>query len=353
MPGTASIEETVGQAQPTGAEFAGTPLAVRLPNWVGDVCMALPTLACLRSWGFDLHCFGRGWAADLLAGLPYAVGKLPTGTFAAAAAIKACGARRGVLFTNSFGSAWQMWWASVRAVGYRNEFRSFMLAEPVQGVPGGHEVEAFWRLGQVFVHTLPGKTAGPERRASTTYQHGEPLATPPPARLDLRLADRHRAEAAAALTGANVGGPYTVICPLATGLVRGRSKQWPSFPLLCRLVVESGGTSVACPGPGEKDACAALVPGARLLPGLGLGAYAAVLAGAQRVVANDSGPMHLAAAVDAPVLGIFGVSDPGRTRPWSATGRTIGDSRGWPTAEAVWAELARLPQRSGGGERKA
>jgi heptosyltransferase II len=60
-----------------------------------------------------------------------------------------------------------------------------------------------------------------------------------------------------------------------------------------------------------------------------------VMRGASLVVANDSGPMHLAAAVDAPVLGIFGNGEPGRTHPWGSTGRWVGSPGRWPSLEAV------------------
>ncbi len=92
---------------------------------------------------------------------------------------------------------------------------------------------------------------------------------------------------------------------------------------------------VACPGPGEQAAMRAVSPHIRLLPDLGLGAYAAVCRNAHVVVANDSGPMHIAAAVDARVIGIFGVGDPGRTAPWGLRAHTIGSSAGWPDIVTV------------------
>ncbi len=103
------------------ATAAGQRVVVRLPNWVGDVCMALPALAALQAQGLDLHCFGKAWAGDLLAGLPYRVHRLPKGLFAAAAALRAVGAQRALCLTNSFGSALQLRLAGLRAVGYRKE----------------------------------------------------------------------------------------------------------------------------------------------------------------------------------------------------------------------------------------
>ncbi len=298
-------------------------LVVRLPNWVGDVCMALPALTALAERGVELHLVGKGWAGDLLAAHGWPVTRLPGGLRAAATTIRALGIPRGLLLTNSFASAVHFRLGGVRAVGYRREGRTLLLGRGVPRPTGGHEVEAFWRLAQEVAVWL----ALP------------PLPAEPPTSLGLRLTEAHQVAAAAALQQVNVHSPYLVLCPLAAGMFNGRSKIWPSFPPLARLLVERGMPLVACPGPGEEAACADALPGARLLPGLGLGAYAAVCAGALHTIANDSGPMHLAAAVDAPVLGIFGITDPVRTRPWSARGRAVGGADGWPTVTTVAATL--------------
>lgn len=298
--------------------MSAVPLAVRLPNWVGDVCMALPALGLLQSHGHDLRLFGRGWACDLLAGHPWRVEKLEKGWRPAARQLSGSGARRMLLLANSFSSAWQARWAGLAATGYRGDLRSWLLAEAVERPGPQHEVEAFWRLAARFAPGAP---------------------TRPPPVLGLVLHDRHCAQAELALRQAGVTGPFRVLAPLAAGKIGGRSKVWPGFPLLCRLLCESGGTVVACPGPGEEDATRAALPGAALLPGLGLGAYAAVCRRSQGVVANDSGPMHLAAAAGAPVLGVFGVGDPSRTRPWSPRARVVGSGQGWPGVEEVVAAL--------------
>lgn len=295
------------------------PLAVRLPNWVGDVCMALPALDLLRTQGFAVVAFGRPWAADLLAGLHLDVRTLPSGHRAAAAALRAAGCRRGLLLTNSFGSALAMRLAGLRATGYAGDGRRLLLGQAVRR-GSCHEVEAFWRLACAVAQT-----------------HG-----PVPRRLGLPLTDSHRAQAAAALVQAKMPSRFIVLSPLAVGTAEGQPKEWPRFAALCRRLVARGDTVVACPGPGEADRCRAALPGATVLEGLGLGAYAAVLARAAGVVANDSGPLHLAAAVGAPVLGIFGVSDPARTRPWGPNGQVVGDGRGWPAVESVWQAVVRL-----------
>jgi heptosyltransferase-2 len=315
----------MGRADPAPSattEGASLPLLVRLPNWVGDVCMALPALRGLEAAGFEPRLAGRRWAADLLAGHGWALTPLPSGIRAAARALREAGApRRGLLLTNSFGSALALRLAGVSALGHRNEGRSLLLGHAIARAGALHEVEVFWRLAARTAAWL-GRPALPES---------------PPQALGLRLTDAHRAAARVALARAGLDPQvrYAVVAPLAAGTTGGLSKAWSGFDALERGLRDAGLATVCCPGPGEDAAARAAVPGATLLHGLGLGAYAAVCAGARVTVANDSGPMHLAAAVDAPVVGVFGPGDPRRTGPWSARARAIGGGGRWPTTKEV------------------
>jgi heptosyltransferase-2 len=304
----------------------GVPLLVRLPNWVGDVCMALPALRALAAQGADLTLVGRGWAADLLAGHGWPVLALPRGVRDAARVVRATGIGRGLLLTNSLSSAAVLRLAGVSALGHRGEGRAPLLGRAIaRPPPDGHEVEVFWRLAA----------------AAAPWLSLPPLPEGPGPTLGLRLTDGHRAAARAALGAGGLDAAtierrdYLVLAPMAAGTVRGQSKAWPGFADLARTCLASGAVAVCCPGPGEEAAAAQAVPGAHLLPGLGLGAYAAVCAGARVTVANDSGPMHLAAAVDAPVLGVFGPGDPVRTRPWGPQAHWTGGGGRWPTVDAV------------------
>lgn len=304
-------------AWPSGA---AVPLLVRLPNWVGDACMALPTLSALEATGFEPTLAGRGWAADLFAGHGWPVLKLPGGLQAAARVLRTLEPRRGLLLTNSLSSALAFRLGGVAALGHRNEGRSLLLGRAIARPQGLHEVEVFWRLGAATAAWLG--SAGPW--------------TAPPASLGLRLAAAHRDAALRALRdGGLQPGGYVVIAPLATGTVAGQPKLWPGFAELDRALQSAGVRTVCCPGPGEEEAARAAAPCATQLTGLGLGAYAAVCATARLTVANDSGPMHLAAATGAPVLGLFGPGDPARTHPWSPGARWLGGQGRWPAIGEV------------------
>jgi len=151
--------------------------------------------------------------------------------------------------------------------------------------------------------------------------------------------DRH-IWAALGLDAASVGAAYVVLCPVAVGLHRGQVKAWDGFGRLCDDLRAQGHAVVACPAPGERAAVAAVLNGAAILPSTDVGTFAALLAASQLVIANDSGPGHVAAAVGARLVSVFGVTEPTRTRPWGPAVTLVGSERGWPRYEEVTAAVA-------------
>jgi len=306
-------------------------VAVRLPNWVGDVCMALPALHLLLETGCRLHLLGRGWTRELLAGMGGEVHDLPRGLWSAARVWRSVGASEGILLTNSFHSALQARIAGVRVWGYRSAGRNVLLRRSLSRPRDRcHEVEVLHQLALTFCldHEL-------------TFREKVPSL-----RLELPLHPEHRRKANFALNAARLNQPFIVVAPLAAGTIRGRSKAWPGFSELTRQLGAEGHRLVICPGPGEEGLAHEITPVATPLNGLSLGAYAAVCAQARLVIGNDSGPCHLAAAVNAPVLSVFGLGEPWRTAPWG--GAWVGSDSAWPDVPEVLAAckgLLDLPSR--------
>jgi lipopolysaccharide heptosyltransferase I len=80
-------------------------------------------------------------------------------------------------------------------------------------------------------------------------------------------------------------------------------------------------------GPGERGLAEQVKrhmqgPG-HLVPEMGLPALAAFLRGCDLFIGGDSGPLHMAAAVGVPVLGLYGPSDPVRNGPFRDTDRVV------------------------------
>jgi heptosyltransferase-1 len=102
-----------------------------------------------------------------------------------------------------------------------------------------------------------------------------------------------------------------------------RSKCWPAerFGALARKVHEALGLRcVVNLGPGDDDLAEPLISSSGCAEPFvyrgNLGELMAVLQGAACVIGGDTGPVHLAAAVDAPVVALFGPTDPARNGPY-------------------------------------
>lgn len=301
-------------------------LFVRLPNHLGDACMSLPALAELAARGHAPVLVGRGWVRDLFAAYPWRCVAL-RGTWLERARqlrreqTERGGAARALLLTNSFGSALDFRLAGVPATGYATDGRRLLLRQAI-------DVPARWACGMHMVeyyHALACAFTGNQ-------------AAPPPS-LDLAVTDAARARVRAMLDTAGAGTDYVVLCPVAVGLHRGKVKAWDGFGRLCDALRSRGRVVVACPGPGEHDAVVAALPRAVILPATDVGTFAALLAASRLVVANDSGPGHVAAAVGARLVSVFGVTEPARTRPWGTTVTLVGSDRGWPRYEEVGAAV--------------
>ncbi len=297
-------------------------LAIRLPNWLGDVIMTLPTLDALSTAGFTFELFGKPWIKDLFSAYAYTTHPLPSNFWKARALYQNTTVNRAILLTNSLSSALHLALTGIKSIGYHSIGRKLFLHRSLIKTPGLHEIEYFWQLAQCAVD--------------------QPLA--PPQNPKLLIADVYREQADVLLKHYQIQKDFFVICPGAIGFGAGKqSKVWPYWQDLCASLSQQGIALLACPAPFEiKQFEQEFGKYLRILPNINLPLYAAIMQRATQVIANDSGPMHMAAAVQAPTLGIFGQSDPQRCRPWG--GEYLGKLNQWPTCAEVLDLLARHSQ---------
>lgn len=131
-------------------------------------------------------------------------------------------------------------------------------------------------------------------------------------------------------------GPLVVLNPNAGSL--SLERRWPPSrfgALARRLVLEDGARVVLVGAPGERAwvegvAAAATEPGplpdgrlANLAGALSIGSLAALLGRASAFVTNDSGPMHVAAALGTPTVGLFGPETPVMYAPIGERARAL------------------------------
>ena len=113
-----------------------------------------------------------------------------------------------------------------------------------------------------------------------------------------------------------IAGPYAVFCP---GAEFGPAKRWPYFK---ELAARSGLPVVLLGSGNDAQACKE-ISGTNLAGKTSLGEAIALIGGAACVVSNDSGLMHVAAALGRPQVSLFGSSSPERTPPLSSAARVV------------------------------
>lgn len=283
-------------------------LLIDLPNWVGDLAMALPLVDRLVSSNTPgrtiLH--ARPSAERLLRAMfPTAgVATVPPKTSPFTAT------RR---FTRREGRV-------DLGVSLRNAWRAKIFLRLVARRAWGSASSGGWILDRTV-------TPDPRRHQRHDWDGflealgldpvvGPPLPTP------RELCREGRGRLADVSPGEVVG--------LAPGAAGWDSKRWPPdrFGALARRLADAGRQPVVLVGPGEEHVAARVNEASGLrLPALGADTDVAGLAGLvselDLVVGNDSGPVQLAAVFGTPVVAIFGPTDPDRTRPVGATARVV------------------------------
>lgn len=308
-------------------------ILVLLPNWIGDAVMATPTLRALhehRQTGTIVYA-GLPHIVDMFRHSPWVDELLPftppptTSSWKPiarlarlrhrAALIGSLQATETLLLTGSFSSAATAWLAGCHnRMGYAREGRGFLLnASLPHPASFRHRHRVLYYLDLLAL--LPG-TAG------TTSN-----LTPATVSLELHV------DGAAERWAADFLSPTTVPRPLLgvhLGASFGPSKRWPVerfTKLLHTMSTRRGAFSVLIVGGNEERDTAnavrtelaptdvTVISAAGQTPGIL--ELAALFSHCDAVLSTDSGPMHVAAAMQRPQVAIFTSTNPHFTHPWN------------------------------------
>jgi heptosyltransferase-2 len=287
------------------AAGAARRVLLRAPNWLGDTVMAVPTLRALRQALPEGELWVLGpWAPALLEAEPglHRVLGVPAGwraRWAAARALRSAPPDLAVLLPNSFAAALEALLAGARwRLGYAGDGRTALLTHAVPPpATRVHQVAEYLGLLEVLGVTAP--------------------AAPP--RLHVAPARDQEARALLQRVGIEKAGGAVAV---QLGAALGPSKLWPAARLAAlAAALEADGTPVVFlggPTAGpllEAVACARGAPVRTLVGRDHPALLPALLARFAVLVAPDSGPAHVAAAVGVPVVALFGPTDPRLTAP--------------------------------------
>lgn len=302
------------------------PLVVRLRNFVGDTVLSLPALRLLVQHGYRLELVGKGWARGLLEAEGWPVHVRPAGLRERVAQLRALRRRlrdqdpafdrraNTLLLPYAFSAALDARLAGLQAEGHAGDGRSWLLRRGHPRREGRHTLVEYWELACDFLG----------------------VQADPPADIGMQVSDAQREQARALLAAQGImPGRFVLICPFANGRVEFLDRSWPDFPEFVRRLHAAGRQIVIVPGPAEVEGAQRLYPDAIRLDGVGLGVYNALLQLAGVVVANDTGPAHMAAGVGARLLSIWGPVDATRWAPWGSTVTLMRRPPGWVGVDEV------------------
>lgn len=131
-----------------------------------------------------------------------------------------------------------------------------------------------------------------------------------------------------------VDGDYANAIVLLPGAGKA-NKLWP-VERFRELAARLGPDVLVVWGPGERERAAAI--GARLAPPTNLRELAWILSKARVVVGGDTGPLHLAAALGTPVVGLYGPTDPRRNGPYGQLDRVVDHYRRTKLMDSITVE---------------
>jgi heptosyltransferase-2 len=118
-------------------------------------------------------------------------------------------------------------------------------------------------------------------------------------------------------------GPAVALAPGSVGA----SKRWTYYPEAARLLAGRGLDVWVIGGPGEKALAGEIVaaggPRVHDLTGTDLRNGILAMAAADVAISNDSGLMHIAAALGTPTMGIFGPTSPYHWAPLNGLAATV------------------------------
>jgi heptosyltransferase II len=300
-------------------------ILIRATNWIGDAIMSLPALRAIRQRFPDaeITVCAKPWVSALYEG-ERSIDRVVTVEGASGArdwAEKGALIRRlrrtrfdlAILFPNSFESAAVVRLAGAkRIVGYARDGRSLLLTDaiavPERGEIARHEryyyLELLRRAG--LIDSLPEVPETPEILLDGIA--------------GLRAEGEKRFE--------TLGMKLPVI-GVSPGAAYGSAKRWLPERFAesaARLAAEVNGSVAVFGSAAEKNLCeevAQAAHGRNLAGATDLRAFIGMTAACRVFLSNDSGAMHIAAAVGVPSVTVFGPTDESATGPMGPVARLV------------------------------
>ncbi len=300
-------------------------ILIRGVNWIGDAVMTTPAVRAVRKAYPDafIALLVKQWVADIFRGNPDINElilyedrfKSPVGKIQLARILRTRGFHTAIHLQNAFDAALIAWLARIpERIGYRRDWRRVLLTRPVdvqRDNPERHQVFYYLDLLKKALNIDP--------------------VSPEPV---LHLHDSEIHEARTFLHRSLDIDPGAPLIGINPGAAYGPAKRWPPerfAELIEKITGELNGRVILFGSASEETVSVEIV--SRILPkeshffnAVGrttLRELATLISECDAFITNDSGPMHMAAALLVPVIAIFGSTDHTATGPFGQGHRIV------------------------------
>ncbi len=293
-------------------------ILIRATNWVGDAIMALPALRAVRNRfpEAEIAIIARPYVVDIYRDqnicdqlIPYDPKGLHAGLSGReriAAELRVRKFDVALLLQNAFDAAWLAWRANIpERIGYARDGRSFLLTKAVP-LPRDGEISSHEKF--YYLELL--------RRAGWLDSvHDESF-------IGLHIPEDKRRSADEFLCNSGVRKD-TLRIAIGAGASYGSAKCWPPsrFAEVANRLRSEADADVILFGTAAEASVSTAISGEMRTPPIDLTGKTAIadlpalLSQCHLFIGNDSGAMHVAAAVGVPIVAVFGPTDPDGTAP--------------------------------------
>ena len=306
-------------------------ILVRSVNWLGDAVMTTPALLRLREAypKASITLLTPAKLAELWRGHPAINEVIPAtpedGLLALARKLRAGRFDLGVVFPNSPRSALELWLGGVRRrIGYASRWRRLLLTEAVEPRSGivMMRKRSVAEIRSLIAAPLPSPLLPESSHQIHHYLHLVAQVGANPLRLapSLQVGEAQLVAFRERFLPGDLNSRGTILLGLNAGAEYGPAKRWPEERFIAaaaQMFQQTKCTWLLFGGPSDREANERIAAGLKaaqpLSPGspsrvvnlAGLTGLSELLAGlhlCRVVLTNDTGPMHVAAAVGTPVV---------------------------------------------------
>jgi heptosyltransferase-2 len=306
-------------------------ILIRGVNWIGDAVLTVPAIKAVRRAFPDAHIslLVKPWVAEIFSGNPDVDEIIPydakfngiAGKFRLTKVLRESRFDTAILLQNAFDAALITWLARIpERIGYKRDFRGLLLTNAIpvpEDILDQHQVNYYLNIVKSVQDNIED--------------------TPP----YIYLSDSERQRASETIAS-GLQDPDLPLIGINPGATYGSAKRWPPeyfATLIMKIINVLNGRIIIFGSPSEIEIANEIINeinklkiklkieyASRIMVMSGktnLRELAALISECDVFITNDSGPMHMAAALHVPTAAIFGSTDPVATGPFGKGHRVV------------------------------